>query len=172
MTKDECFYLGKIVKPFSYKGELVVFFDVDDVQKYENLDSLYIEINKRLVEYTISSIRYHGNKFVVKFNDVTAEESEALVGKDLYLPLSMLPPLTGNQFYFHEVIGFEVADKEKGNIGHITDIIDNTTQPIMFIDHGGKEILIPLVDDIIKSVDREKRIINIQAPDGLIDIYL
>ena len=84
----------------------------------------------------------------------------------------MLPPLTGNQFYFHEVIGFSVVDKEKGNIGICKEFIDISRQLIMQVEFEDKEILIPAVDEILKELDREKKIIYIEAPEGLIDIYL
>lgn len=172
MTKQDCFYLGRIAKPFSYKGELVLFFDVDEPLDYLDLDFVYIEINKRLVKYEIESLRPHANKVVARFKDLTVEESNVLVGKDLYLPLDRLPKLEGNKFYFHEIIGFNVVDEEKGNIGTIREIYDNMTQPIMAIDFGEKEILIPLIDEVIKQVDRSNKAIHIKAPQGLIDIYL
>ncbi len=172
MKKEDCFYLGKIIKPFGYKGEVVLFLDVDDMQTYKDLPYVYIEINKRLIKYDIDSFRFHGNKVVVTFQDVRADEVSTLIGKEMYLPLEFLPKLEGNQFYFHEVIDFEVIDKEKGNIGTIAEIIDNTTQPIMSIDFNGKEILMPLIDEILDKVDRENRKMYIHAPEGLIDIYL
>ncbi|MBQ9313373.1 MAG: 16S rRNA processing protein RimM [Bacteroidales bacterium] len=172
MTKEDCFYLGRIVKPFSYKGELVLFFDVDNPEEYLDLEYVYIEINKRLVKYEIESMRPHSNKMVARFKDLMEDEATLLVGKDMYLPLEFLPKLEGNKFYFHEVIGFSVEDKTKGNIGSIKEIYDNMTQPIMVLDFDGKEILIPIIDRVIKEVDREHRLIKIEAPEGLIDIYL
>ncbi|MBO6117868.1 MAG: 16S rRNA processing protein RimM [Bacteroidales bacterium] len=171
MKKEDCFYLGKIVKPFSYKGELVLFLDVDDIYEYEDLAYVYIDVNKKLVKYDIDTFRYHGNKVVVQFKDVTADDAAFLVGKEMFLPTEFLPELTGNQFYFHEVIGFEVIDDKKGNIGRIKEFIENV-QPIMITDLNGKEILIPVVDEVIKQVDRENKIMKISAPEGLIDIYL
>lgn len=171
MKKEDCFYLGKIIKPFSYKGELVLFLDVDDIYAYENTEYVYIEINKRLIRYDIDTLRYHGNKVVVSFKDVTAEESSVLVGKEMYLPLEFLPELTGNQFYYHEVVGFDVEDSQYGNIGKIKEFID-TNQTIMIIEKDDKEVLIPVVDEIVNNVDRQKRTVFITAPNGLIDIYL
>ncbi|MBQ9254151.1 MAG: 16S rRNA processing protein RimM [Bacteroidales bacterium] len=172
MTKEDCFYLGRIVKPFSYKGELVLFFDVDNPEEYLDLEYVYIEINKRLVKYEIESMRPHSNKMVARFKDLMEDEANLLVGKDMYLPLEFLPKLEGNKFYFHEVIGFSVEDKTKGSIGTIKEIYDNMTQPIMVLDFYGKEVLIPIIDRVIKEVDREHRLIKIEAPEGLIDIYL
>ena len=153
------------------KGDYVMFLDVDDISVYTKMKFVYLDINKRLVKYNIASLRLHGNKFVVSFKGISAEESNLLIGRDMYLPLDMLPKLSGNQFYFHEVIGFEVIDEQKGNIGTIKEIIDNV-QPIMITDFEGKEVLIPMIDEVIQKVDREKKNIRIKAPEGLIDIYL
>lgn len=106
------------------------------------------------------------------FEDLTPQEAQALAGHDLYLPLDLLPELTGNQFYFHEVTGFKVIDVEKGEIGIIQSIIEYPAQPLFSIMNGDKEILIPVIDPIIKKVDREQRTITIEAPNGLIDLYL
>jgi 16S rRNA processing protein RimM len=103
---------------------------------------------------------------------VNSVNAKNLVKAELYLPLSFLPPLTGNKFYFYEVIGFEVIDKEKGNIGKCVGFMEVSHQPIMQIDFYGTEILIPAVDEIFETVDRENRTITINAPEGLIDIYL
>jgi 16S rRNA processing protein RimM len=84
----------------------------------------------------------------------------------------MLPPLKGTKFYFHEVIGFTVLDKNHGNIGIITSILDLPQQSLMQIQHGSKEILIPLVDKVLLKVNRSKKELHIQAPEGLIEIYI
>ncbi|MDR1725390.1 MAG: ribosome maturation factor RimM [Bacteroidales bacterium] len=172
MEKTDCFYLGKIIKPFSYKGELVAFFDVDNPLEYAELDGVFVEIGNKLVMYQIANIRINNNKAVFRFKDTTVEDSEGLIGKDLYLPLELLPKLDGTKFYYHEVIGFDVEDTKFGNVGNITEIIDNSPQALFCINHNGKEVLIPIIDQIIKNVDREQKKILISAPEGLIDIYL
>ena len=162
--------------PFSKAGSLetpdFLFFDVDQPEEYTNLDGVYIEINKVLVLYPIESIRLNGNRATVRFENLTPEESLKLIGKELYLPLALLPKLEGNKFYFHEVIGFGVVDEEKGDIGIIETVIEYPAQPIFSIKYDQKEILIPIIDKIIQKVDREAKIIYINAPVGLIDLYL
>ncbi|MEA5099410.1 MAG: ribosome maturation factor RimM [Bacteroidales bacterium] len=172
MDRKEAYYLGKVVKPFGFKGDLVLFFDVDQPEEYSELDGVYIEINKVLVLYPITSIRLNGNKATVRFENITPDDSLKLIGKDLYLPLSILPKLDGNKFYFHEIIGYEVVDSEKGNIGIIESVIEYPAQPLFSIEFHQKEILIPIIDKIIHKVDRDAKIIYINAPVGLIDLYL
>ncbi|MBR3938392.1 MAG: 16S rRNA processing protein RimM [Bacteroidales bacterium] len=172
MEIKDCFQLGKITKPFGYKGEVVFFLDVDEPMDYAEMDSVFIEIGGKLLPYFIESINIKGNKAVVRFEDLSAEESTKLIGKNLFLPLSILPKLTGKKFYFHEIINFAVVDAKKGNIGNIASVIDYPAQPLFQIMNGTTEILIPILDQIIDKVDRENKTIYIVAPEGLIDIYL
>lgn len=172
MTKEECYRLGNITKPFGIKGQMVFYLDVDAPDDYADLDSAFVEVKGALVPYFFKVDNINGNKAVVTFEDLTPQEAQALAGHDLYLPLDLLPELTGNQFYFHEVTGFKVIDVEKGEIGIIQSIIEYPAQPLFSIMNGDKEILIPVIDPIIKKVDREQRTITIEAPNGLIDLYL
>jgi 16S rRNA processing protein RimM len=167
------FYLGIITKPFGFKGQAFIYLDTDEPDKYAGLESIFLYLDNEMVPYMIEEIQLRGsNQAVVKFEDVDGEEIKNLMKVELYLPTSFLPPLTGNKFYFHEVIGFSVIDSVKGNIGKIMDFIDVIQQPIMQIDFNGKEILIPAVDHFFVSIDRAKKEIHIKAPEGLIDVYL
>lgn len=172
MTQDECFQLGKITKPFGFKGQVVFFLDVDCPTDYEGLDAVFVETKSGLVPYFIKEFNINGNKAVVTFEELTADEAHSLVGCRLFLPLEMLPKLTGNKFYFHEVIGWHVVDAEKGDIGTIESVMENPAQPLFQIMKNGVEILIPIIDPVIKKVDRKEKIMYIEAPNGLIDLYL
>lgn len=172
MTQDECFQLGKITKPFGFKGQVVFFLDVDCPDDYEGLDAVFVETKSGLVPYFIKELNINGNKAVVTFEELTADEAHSLVGCRLFLPLEMLPKLTGNKFYFHEVIGWHVVDAEKGDIGTIESVMENPAQPLFQIMKNGVEILIPIIDPVIKKVDRKEKIMYIEAPNGLIDLYL
>ena len=72
----------------------------------------------------------------------------------------------------HEVVDFLVIDEEKGELGKVQEIIEYPTQSLIQIVINGKEVLIPIHDDIIQDVNREEKKIYIKAPNGLIDMYL
>ena len=174
MQKEDCFYLGKIVKKYSFKGELLVKLDTDDPSIYTKMESVFIDKNKSLIPFFIERSSLHKSTLLrVKFEDIDSEEdADKLLKSELYLPLEFLPQLTGNKFYYHEIFGFEAEDLSFGLIGIIKGVNDNTNQAILEIDRNGSEILIPLIDDFIKSVDRELKKIILEVPEGLIDIYL
>lgn len=173
ITKESCYFLGKIVRTSGLKGEVFAFLDVDNPDDYAELDSVLVEMKGSLVPFFIESVQLRHNGAVLRFEDATLEEAEKWVGCALYLPLDTLPPLTGNKFYYHEVMGFEVVDSLRGGLGKLRDIMDNSAQPVMCVAHpSGKEILVPLIDAFLQEVDRENKILRIQAPEGLIDFYL
>ncbi len=174
MQKEDCFYLGKIVKKYSFKGELLVKLDTDDPSTYTKMESVFIDKNKSLIPFFIERSSLHKSTLLrVKFEDIDSEEdADKLLKSELYLPLEFLPQLTGNKFYYHEIVGFEAEDLSFGLVGIVKGVNDTTNQAILEIDRNGSEILIPLIDDFIKSVDREQKKIILEVPEGLIDIYL
>lgn len=109
----------------------------------------------------------------MKFEGVDSElQATALVGKSIYRPLDELPELEEGQYYYHELIGFEVIDTSFGPIGELVGVNDSSTQAIFIIDHKGKEVLLPAVDEIINSIDKGQKRILVSAPNGLIELYL
>ena len=174
MRKEDCFYLGKIAKKFSFKGEVLIYLDTDEPELYENMESVFVEFNKNLVPFFIENSSLHKNDFLrVQFEDVdTEEEADSILNCDVYLPLSMLPKLEGNQFYFHEVIGFEIEDKRLGVFGKIVSINDTTAQPLFEVLNGEVEMLIPMVDHFLVKIDRENKKVVMDLPEGLVEMYL
>ena len=174
MNKDDFYYLGKILKTQGNKGQVMVHLDVDDPESYQKTESVYLDLHGERIPFFIASLELkHNRKAVVHFQDFdTLEDAESLQGLEIYLPITELPALKGNRFYYHEIIGFQVVDQNHGNIGTIDDILELPHQSLFQIRHGEKEILIPIVDQIIHKVDRKKKILIIEAPAGLIEIYL
>lgn len=174
MQKKDCFYLGKIVKKYSFKGEVLVKLDTDEPELYDNLDSVFVELRNNLVPFFIESSQLHKSDLLrIKFEEVDTEQNaDSIMKCDLYLPLEFLPKLEGNKFYFHEVIGYAIEDVNFGPIGTIKDINDSTAQALFEIDRNGIEILIPMNDEFIKEVNRETKTILVETPEGLIDLYL
>lgn len=172
MTIDDCFYLGRVTKPWGVKGQVILFLDVDSPEEYAGLDSAFVEIKGKLVPHFFHIDQLNGNKAVATFEEIGADQALALVGHDLYLPLDLLPKLEGNKFYFHEVVGFRVIDAEKGDIGTLEQVIEYPAQPLFQIMKNGVEVLVPVIDEVVEEVDREQKILRIKAPKGLIDLYL
>lgn len=174
MRKEDCFYLGKIVSRHGLKGELLAKLDTDDPRQYEQMESVFVSLGSNLVPFFIGQARLHKSDLLrIAFEDIASQEAaDRLIGAELYLPLTALPPLSGKRFYYHEVIGYALQDEVHGPVGQIVAVNDQAAQALFVAEKDGKELLIPISDDFITRVDRENRVIHIKTPEGLIDLYL
>ncbi|HET7361449.1 MAG TPA: ribosome maturation factor RimM [Salinimicrobium sp.] len=174
MRIEDCFYLGKIVSKFSFKGEVLIKLDTDEPESYLEMESVYVDYDKNLVPFFIEKSSLQKSYLLrVKFEDVDTEEDAGdLMKCDLYLPLEMLPKLNDDQFYYHEIIGYTVEDATYGTVGTLSSINDTTAQALFVIERNGKEILIPMNDEFLLKVDKKNKIIHVKTPEGLIDLYL
>jgi 16S rRNA processing protein RimM len=174
MNKADCYHLGYVAKLHGFKGEVSFFLDVTDPSEYASLDVVYIEINNQLTPFFVESFQLKPRGFAaVKLEGVDSEnDAKNILRKNLYLPVSELPELTGTSFYDHEVVGFTLVDQSFGEVGTIQQIIDLAVNPLIQVDANGKEVLIPFVKGLIQEVDRVGKRLIVKAPEGLIDIYL
>jgi len=177
MKIDECFYLGYISKTIGTKGELAFKLDVDSPSSYHGLNAVLVQISpkdKQLVPYFLEKAEIQNNDLLrCKFEGVDDPvTAKSLVGTSLYLLEENLPQLNDSQFYFHEIIGFTIIDKERGELGKVEKVLEYSTSNLFSIPVGDKEILIPISDETISKVDKKAKEIHVVCPDGLIDLYL
>lgn len=169
---DDCFQLGKVIKPHGLKGEVSVLLETDNPENYHEMESVFVLIQNKLVPFFIDTLDIQRDRAIIKFEGIDSHE-DALTIKDalLYLPLDVLPPLEGTSFYFHEITGFSVIDREHGPIGMVQAVYDSGAQHLIAVVNGEREILIPVHDDILKDIDREEKSLHVHLPDGLFDLY-
>lgn len=174
MTKDTCFQLGKITKTHGLKGEVIVYLDVDFPEEYEEMDSVFLDIKGQLVPYFIENLQIKGKKSICKFETVdTFEQAQKIVNLDMYLPLDTLPDLEEGQFFYHEVIGYEVYDEHSGlSLGPILSIYEGVQQDLIAVMVKGQEVLIPISDSIVLRAEAETKKMIVRLPEGLLDVYL
>lgn len=169
---DNYYELGNVVRTHGLKGELILLLDVDDPAQYKKLESIFVEINGKLVPFFIQELQLRDEMATVLFEDIDSQQTaNELVGKRAFLPLTALPKLKKGQYYYHDLIGFQVYD-EKTLIGEVKEIITSTNNTLISVDHQGKEVLIPMDPKILISVDLEKSVVHTRLPDGLLSVYL
>jgi 16S rRNA processing protein RimM len=168
MNIQDCFYLGEIVSKFSFKGEVLLKLDSDEID-LKKIKTIFLSINGSIVPYSIDNIKIHKSSLLrIKLENIDSEEKANKILKiKTYLPIKDLPKLNGNKFYYHEIINFTVFDLNLGKIGKVEEVNDQTLQPIIIVDNGKRKIMIPLVDDFLIDLDRNKKTLTIDLPEGL-----
>lgn len=175
MTKDDCYQVGHITKTHGVSGELVLFLDVDEPSEYADLESILLEVKGELIPYFIESIAIvKGSRAIIAFEDVdTIEQAERLINCGAFLPLDELEPITDEtRFYFHEIVGYQVVDADAGELGTVRGVYAMNAQDLIAMDYQGKEVLIPINSDIVRTIDRANQKLNVALPDGLLEIYM
>lgn len=164
--------IGYISKAFGFKGELKCNLDVvtlsEKIPKF-----IWMHIDGKPVPFFVEQFDLNKSNLVVKFEDLDNEEdAKKLKNTSIYCQTDIFNDFFEKEESLEELIGFKVIDIQKGNIGVVESIIDNSIQPTLVILFEEKEILIPYAENIILSIDDDTETIEIDAPDGLIDMYL
>ena len=174
MRIDDCYQLGYVSKTHGLQGEVNVFLDVDFPEDYEEMESVFLQLQSSgtLIPFFIENFRLQKDSAIVKFEDVDSiEQAEELVKAQLYMPLDQLPTLEEDQYYFHEIIGYRIEDEQEGRLGTIKDVYEAGAQELIAMDYREQEILIPLTDEVVRKVDKAQQIVYTRLPEGLLDIY-
>jgi len=177
MTLDDYYQLGSIGKPHGLKGFVVAFLDVDDLEAYRKMKSVLLEMPKapgKLVSYDVEKLQPQTNeRALLKLKGIDrVEEAEPLRNAKLYRPLQDLPTLEEDQFYFHDVIGYTVVDAQLGPLGTVESFYELPQQDVLAMRYQDKEVLIPVVDELISRADQGTKTLHVNLPEGLLDVYL
>ena len=172
MKLDDFYYVGKITKKFSFRGEVIIFLDTDSPEFYHNIKKLFIKLNDVLTPFDISNvIPNKTNRIRVKINGIDTEnDTKKLINKEIYLPIESLPKTDQNSFYYHEIIGYIILDKDNKKVGNIIGVNDQSPQHLFQINASGKKILIPINDNLIIRVDKKNKTMKMKLPDGKLDL--
>ncbi len=174
MKKEDCCQLGYISKIHGYKGEIIILLQDDISVKLNKMESVFIEINGQLIPFFIDTVNQTSDSSaILKLLDIeSVEKAKQLIKCPVFIPLSILPAQKRTKLKPSELIGLKVIDDARGNIGEVFSILEMPQQLILEIHKGITEILIPANEEIIYKIDKKNKTIFINAPEGLIDIYL
>ena len=161
------FKLGQIVNAVGLKGESKVYPYTDYKERFEELDSLYIENTL----YNIEKVRYMGEMAIVKFEGVSDRNAaEALKGKYLYVDRENARELDEDEYFIPDLIGLEIKDEKGGVIGKLSDVIKNAAHDVYEIEMpDGRKFMIPAVGEFVLDVDMDSRVMTVRLIEGMID---
>jgi 16S rRNA processing protein RimM len=171
MEINSCFKLGFVLRTHGLKGEVTISLEEDTPSNFSSIPTVFLETDNRLVPYFIHSISIQGKKAFVKFEDVNSiEEAEKLVKRSIFLQKSARAKSGPSEFYNDEIIDFKVIDEEMGDLGNVVDIMQAGANRLLVIDHGGKEVLVPVNSPFIISINKRKKIVTVNLPQGFLEI--
>ncbi len=170
---DNYFEIGYITKTRGLKGEVQVSFTFDEPEKLK-IKSVFLEINKKLVPYFVANFKIPMPQIgYFNFEDIDhIDKAQPLTKKKIFLPNRLKPKREKGTFFYTDLIGFTAEDLHKGQIGEILEVQEFPQQFLATIHYQEKDILIPLNEAFILEMDMKKKLIKLDLPDGLLELYL
>jgi 16S rRNA processing protein RimM len=164
--------VGRIGKPWGHRGELTLHLEAVDPEDIEHHGSMFIEIQGQRVPFFFSSLRENGRDTLIKFDEVDDPQAASiLVGRDVLLPPGLLADGSDESWDPDELIGLRVVDEEHGELGEVAEIGGTRENPVMVIQHGAQEVMVPVADEMIVSLDVAQGTITVRTPPGLVELY-
>ncbi len=163
--------VGRVRKPWGLKGELAVdwFAGTPPVDKGGKV-LLKRKDSDEFVEHTIARLRTQGNFFVVAFEDVGDRTSaERIEATQIWMAKNDLPKLDADEFYTYQIMEMEVYTESGALIGPVVEVISTGSNDVYVVRSGGRELLIPAIEDVVVSIDGIAKKITIREIEGLLD---
>lgn len=175
MSWDEMPTVGRVIRPHGNRGNVIVASETDfGDERFAIGSTLHVQRGDRIETVTVAASRVQAGRWVVGFEGVgSINDAETLRGLDLRVPAASLHELPAGRFYVHDLVGCAVRTVGGVEVGAIERVDFNVGIPLLVVadaESDGDEILVPLTDLICRRIDVDARVIEIDPPEGLIDL--
>jgi 16S rRNA processing protein RimM len=171
---DEFVNIGFTKKPHGTRGELKIQIEDEYLEDFLHSEVVFLEITGKTIPFFVEKMRA-GNPLIVKFEDTdTREDAQFLAGKTVFLRQQDLsapePTDEDDEVALEDLVGFRIVDLTYGDIGEIEEIAELPEQLMAILTYHEREVLIPLVDDLIEEIHLSKKTVTMDLPEGLLEL--
>jgi len=161
--------VGKISKPYGLRGEVNVLLEPEAGNYIEPDHPLFIDIDGQRVPFFVEEVELLSmNQAIIKFEFIgSLDEARTVAGCGLYFDPSHVPEPVEKANDLNSVVGFLAYDRDLGELGKVSAYIPHSMNPVFVIDHQGKELLVPAVEDFIDRIDSQNQLLYFILPEGL-----
>ncbi|MEK4435232.1 ribosome maturation factor RimM [Paenibacillus sp. FSL K6-2862] len=164
--------VGKIVNTHGIRGELKIMplTDFPEVRFAKNAELYLFTPDNHPVMVHVESARLHKNMYIVRLKEYgNINEVEKFKGGIAKVSKENLAELEENEYYFHQIVGCTVVTEEGENLGTISEILTPGANDVWVVKTAaGKEILLPVIDDVVLDVDVNEKLVKVHLMEGLL----
>lgn len=167
---EQLMEIGQIVNTYGIKGFLKVVPYTDDITRFENLKSIYIEIKNSLKIFNIEEVKYSKNLVLLKLKEID-DINTAETYKNCYIKIDRKDAvkLPEDSYFIVDLIGIKVFTDNNEELGNIVDVYPTGANDIYVVkDELGKQVLLPAIGEVIKNVDIENKKMIVHLIEGLV----
>ncbi len=161
--------VGKIVNTHGLKGEVKIIPWTDYPEVFEEIEEIYLPDGTM---FKVKGVKYQKNNIIVKLEGINyIDEAEKLKGKVITADREFLGELEEGVYYVADLIGLSVVTEDGEQIGKISDVLRTGANDVYEVKREGKkDLLIPVIDSVVKDVDIEGGKVLVHLMEGLLDL--
>jgi 16S rRNA processing protein RimM len=158
--------VGSAVKVHGTKGELKFVL----TQNFKIKEWAFLEFRGKPVPFYIEHTKAEfADEMIMKLRSIdSVEQASTYIGKPLLMLAKQVKMVKNANDW--NLQGYSMMDEQMGELGIITGIIDNTYQSLALVNYQGREIMVPLVDEIVLEINDKKKEVFVAIPDGLLTL--
>lgn len=167
---DDMLRIGVVTKPHGLRGEVKVYPTTSDPERFKDCDEVYLVTKKELLTLHVAGVKYFKKQVILKFKEFDkVEDVEAFHQCDLMVTRDEAIELEEGEYFLYDVPGCTVVDEDGQTIGEVSDVLETGANPVFVIKtEDGREVLFPVIDECILSVDIDNRRVMAHVMEGLI----
>jgi 16S rRNA processing protein RimM len=169
--------VGRVVKAHGVTGELVVEVRTDDPEaRFAPGNTLRLKASReaggRERSFVVEGVREHGARLLVRLAAVTDRDAaDALRGSVFVIDSDDLPPIDEpDTYYDHQLEGLRVRTTTGRYLGAVAEVLHTAAGELLAVKHDSGELLVPFVAAIVTSVSLDDGTVEIDPPEGLLDL--
>jgi 16S rRNA processing protein RimM len=170
---DSYLPIGKVGRPHGIKGEVKIHPYSGDPEILPDYPALMmVSAGKQpLGSYRVTGGRVHGKAAILRLEGINSRgQAETLIGCEVWVEKTHLPPLAEEEFYWQEMVGRRVVTTDGRELGEVTGFMATGAHDILVVTGDGREYLIPATPEFMVETEDETGAIVIQPVPGLLEI--
>ena len=172
----ELIRVGRLTRTHGVRGDLKMHPDTDDVRHLDGVDTLHVGADAASARpYAVEALRAmptrQGTTVLVRFAGIASPEAaDGLRGQGVYADAGVLPPLSDDEYFLHDLVGLAAEDEDGAPLGRVVDVVEMPAHPVVVVETAaGERVMVPAVPAFVADIDADGRRIVLRTVEGLFD---
>ena len=168
---EKYFRVGVIANTHGIRGEVKVYPTTDDINRFKKLKKCILDTGKEYIDLNVESVKFFKNMVILKFKEYNnINDIECYKGKDILVSRDNAVKLEKGEYYIADILGAKVILEDGSEFGVVEDVMQTGANDVYVVKTlDNKEVLLPKIDECVKKLDIENKIVTVHIMKGLLD---
>ena len=168
---EKYFRVGVIANTHGIRGEVKVYPTTDDINRFKKLKKCILDTGKEYIDLNVESVKFFKNMVILKFKEYNnINDGECYKGKDILVSRDNAVKLEKGEYYIADILGAKVILEDGSEFGVLEDVMQTGANDVYVVKTlDNKEVLLPKIDECVKKLDIENKIVTVHIMKGLLD---